>query len=109
MHLKISCRNYKEYTMEKSILQLSKESLNELSSLPHLKSKPKKKEDSSTKEPTSTKEPKRKPLIGAKTKDRIKQHAKAVLTTAGDAVKDELKDISVGWVKKIAGKLKPKN
>ena len=35
--------------MEKSILQLSKESLNELSSLPHLKSKPKKKEDSSTK------------------------------------------------------------
>jgi hypothetical protein len=61
--------------MEKSILQLSKESLTELSSLPHLKTKPKPEARPGTAgrigPATLPKDKKKKTEVGSKTSDRI--------------------------------------
>lgn len=106
--------------MEKSILQLSKESLTELSSLPHLKTEPKEKPKTKKKEgtagrigPATLPDKKKKPTIGDKTKERIKKHGGDLAKAAGGAAKEAgieaVKDIAKGWVRKISGKLTPKN
>ena len=85
--------------MEKSILQLSKESLTELSSLPHLKTEPKEKPKTKKKEgtagrigPATLPDKKKKPTIGDKTKERIKKHGGELLGAAGGAAdtRDEI-------------------
>ena len=110
--------------MEKSILQLSKESLTELSSLPHLKTEPKSEPKSEPKKKEGTAgrigpktlpkdKKKKKPLIGSKTKERTKSVvgdlAKAAGGAALEAGKEAVKDVAGKWVRKIASKISPKD
>ena len=114
--------------MEKSILQLSKESLTELSSLPHLKTEPKpepKKREGTAgrigpetlpkkttgKRKRSKSEIKIKKVLGPRTIKKIKSVGKEALGAAGRSASDALvsraSEIGGNIVHKILGKGKP--
>jgi len=114
--------------MEKSILQLSKESLTELSSLPHLKTEPKAKPEAKPKKregtagrigPSTLPDKKKKSTVGPKTSDRItsavKTHVskhKDTYKKIGSSLKDtaieKAKEVGGAWIGRIGDKLKPK-
>jgi hypothetical protein len=113
--------------MEKSILQLSKESLTELSSLPHLKTEPKAKPKPKKREgtagrigPATLPTKKKKTTVGPKTSDRITSAVKTHVSKHSDTYKkigssikdtaiEKAKEVGKAWVGKIGDKLKPKD
>ena len=130
MHLKISCQDYKGHPMEKSILQLSKESLTE-TQFQYPKTKTKPKPEANRRPGTagrigpatlpSTSKPKKKTEVGPRTKDSISNRVKTGLTNfaksdSGKRIGSELKrhavdtaigagrDIITGIGNRVAGR-----
>jgi len=104
----------------KSLLEISRESLIELSSLPHLQTSPKKKSKKEPKKKEGTAgrigpetiPDKKKPVVGPETKEKIKKFGKDALHSAGRAARDAALEragtIAKDWVNRISDKISPK-